>query len=171
MSLHSSLSSHSLSSASSHYGDLKTRQIAERWSVLAEKRLSHLTELFETGRWRRFHNEIDFLENIAEAKDAVERWRAMANGQFVSPVIRDVPQVLQPVAAVEMAVLEEHLAPREPERVLPHLVAVNDAPEIPAPVLEPRNRDVAQAGPIADWPVAVDLDAIRDRYPMLRAAM
>jgi uncharacterized repeat protein (TIGR03809 family) len=51
------------------------RDIVARWCALAERRLEYLTELFETGRWRRFHSEIAFLENIQEAKAAVETWR------------------------------------------------------------------------------------------------
>src|SRR3954447_16224840 len=53
------------------------REIIERWCILAEQRLSHLTELFETGRWRRYHSEVEFLENIREAKSAVETWRLL----------------------------------------------------------------------------------------------
>src|SRR3954471_22057311 len=55
------------------------REIVERWCVLAEQRLEHLTELFESGRWRRYHSEISFLENIQEAKKAVETWRQLLN--------------------------------------------------------------------------------------------
>ena len=51
------------------------RNIVARWCNLAEQRLEHLTELFESGRWRRYHTELDFLENIQEAKAAVETWR------------------------------------------------------------------------------------------------
>ena len=51
------------------------RDIVARWCALAEQRLEYLTELFETGRWRRFHSEVAFLENIQEAKAAVEVWR------------------------------------------------------------------------------------------------
>ena len=51
------------------------RDIVARWCTLAEQRLEHLTELFETGRWRRYHSERAFLENIQEAKAAVEIWR------------------------------------------------------------------------------------------------
>jgi len=29
----------------------------------------------KTGRWRRYYSEIAFLENIQEAKAAVETWR------------------------------------------------------------------------------------------------
>jgi uncharacterized repeat protein (TIGR03809 family) len=54
------------------------RDIVARWCDLAEQRLEYLTELFETGRWRRFHSELAFLENIQEAKSAVEIWRDLA---------------------------------------------------------------------------------------------
>jgi uncharacterized repeat protein (TIGR03809 family) len=53
----------------------KGREIVARWCSLAEARLEHLTELFESGRWRRYHSELAFLENIREAKAAVETWR------------------------------------------------------------------------------------------------
>jgi uncharacterized repeat protein (TIGR03809 family) len=35
--------------------------------------------LFETGRWRRFHSERTLLENIQEAKAAVETWRDLSS--------------------------------------------------------------------------------------------
>jgi uncharacterized repeat protein (TIGR03809 family) len=54
------------------------RDIVARWCALAEQRLEYLTELFETGRWRRFHSEPTFLENIKEAKTAVEIWRDLS---------------------------------------------------------------------------------------------
>src|SRR6266478_5776683 len=53
----------------------KGHEIVARWCSLAEARLEHLTELFESGRWRRYHSERAFLENIREAKVAVETWR------------------------------------------------------------------------------------------------
>jgi hypothetical protein len=52
--------------------------VIARWCALAEQRLEYLTELFETGRWRRFHSELAFLENIQEAKSAVETWRGLS---------------------------------------------------------------------------------------------
>jgi uncharacterized repeat protein (TIGR03809 family) len=54
------------------------RDVLARWCNLAEQRLEYLTELFETGRWRRFHSEVAFLENIREAKSAVETWRDLS---------------------------------------------------------------------------------------------
>jgi len=51
------------------------RNIVARWFAMAEQRLEYLTELFESGRWRRFHSEAAFLENIKEARTAVETWQ------------------------------------------------------------------------------------------------
>jgi uncharacterized repeat protein (TIGR03809 family) len=56
----------------------RQRDILARWCNLAERRLEYLTELFETGRWRRYHSERAFLENIQEAKAAVEIWRRLS---------------------------------------------------------------------------------------------
>jgi uncharacterized repeat protein (TIGR03809 family) len=59
-----------------HRADVaRGRDIVARWCDFAERRLEYLTELFETGRWRRYHTEQAFLENIQEAKAAVETWR------------------------------------------------------------------------------------------------
>jgi uncharacterized repeat protein (TIGR03809 family) len=54
-------------------------EIVTRWCALAEQRLEYLTELFETGRWRRFHSELAFLDNIREAKTAVKIWRELSS--------------------------------------------------------------------------------------------
>src|SRR5205085_9724178 len=57
------------------------RNIVARWCNLAERRLEHLTELFESGRWRRYHTELEFLENIQEAKAAVKTWPDLMNSE------------------------------------------------------------------------------------------
>src|ERR1700709_1445193 len=54
------------------------RDVVGGWFALAEQRLAHLTELFHTGRWQRYHGELAFLENIQEAKAAVEIWRDLS---------------------------------------------------------------------------------------------
>src|SRR5262245_6234674 len=58
-----------------------------RWRLLAEQRLEYLTELFESGRWRRFYGEVAFLENIREAKVAVETWRGLSARRAAEPVV------------------------------------------------------------------------------------
>jgi uncharacterized repeat protein (TIGR03809 family) len=54
------------------------RDLLACWRELAEQRLAYLTEMFESGRWRRYYSERAFLENVREAKVAVETWRALS---------------------------------------------------------------------------------------------
>ena len=58
--------------------------LASRWRALAEQRLEYLTELFESDRWRRFYSERSFLQDIQEAKAAVETWRNLSEGGAVA---------------------------------------------------------------------------------------
>jgi uncharacterized repeat protein (TIGR03809 family) len=48
-----------------------------RWRKLAEQRLEHITDLFVTGRWRRYFSEADFLELVRQTRDAVATWRRL----------------------------------------------------------------------------------------------
>jgi uncharacterized repeat protein (TIGR03809 family) len=57
---------------------VRSRDLLACWRQLAEKRLAYLTEMFESGRWRRYYSEIVFFENIKEAKIAVETWRKLS---------------------------------------------------------------------------------------------
>lgn len=50
---------------------------APRGLDLAERRLAYLVELYDSGRWRRFHGDTDFLAMVREAKAAVETWRRL----------------------------------------------------------------------------------------------
>jgi len=137
------------------------RDLVGRWCTLAEQRLQHLTDLFESGRWRRYYGERAFLENIKEAKKAVETWRALASGQ---PVTRtdDPPGVLRQqreseskplwrasTPPIETPVVDDDLAAEEAPRALTiDLVALEQALIAPPP--------------------AADLATMEQRYPLLR---
>jgi uncharacterized repeat protein (TIGR03809 family) len=167
------------------------RALSARWCALAEKRLEHLTELFESGRWRRYYSEHSFLENIQEAKFAVKNWRALSLGETITPrigftlTVADGRPMLEPAPADE-ADADEHfeqqvaLAPMletmiaESEIVVPEDIFVPE--EIVAP-LAPRIDMAAleQALSIGiraeiQRPV-YDLDEIERRYPALRHAL
>jgi uncharacterized repeat protein (TIGR03809 family) len=154
------------------------RDIVARWCGLAEQRLEHLTELFETGRWRRYHSEFAFLENIREAKAAVETWRNLLR--------REASRDNSAIDVFSIASAKAELPRGEPLR---HHV---DRPQPqPAPA-EPPRRDIAVAVEdvlIAletervtsdDAPSAPDVDAsapaldlavMQERYPLLRNAL
>lgn len=162
------------------------RNIVARWCNLAERRLEYLTELFETGRWRRFHTELEFLENIQEAKTAVATWRDLLSREAaldntaidmtwlgrrrttplpLTPLPRDQglrhPVVqLHPKPAPVVAPVPRDVLPDIPVALESRLVVANETPSIP---------DVLALDEM-QFP-ALDLDAMKDRYPLLRNAL
>jgi len=67
-----------------------SRNLLACWRELAEKRLEYLAEMFESGRWRRYYSEFVFLENIKEAKLAVETWRTLSTPDLARNSIIDI---------------------------------------------------------------------------------
>ena len=147
------------------------QEIVARWCNLAEQRLEHLTELFETGRWRRYHSEQAFLENIREARAAVDTWRELLSREASldnSPIdlswlgrgrstlprydVPPAPQFRPEAAALAESTMTAVAAALETAvEVLDEAPAVVDAPPLEIPAL----------------PV-LDLSAIQARYPLLR---
>ncbi|SDI36350.1 TIGR03809 family protein [Bradyrhizobium sp. Rc2d] len=124
-----------------------SRDIAARWCALAEQRLQHLSEMFETGRWRRYHSEIAFLENIQEAKRAVQTWRALATGADVAAAAASVTPAFGWSPATMPRVF-----PREQPAQTVQPKAVHIAPETAVPVrLDPEPDVLAD---ITDAPIA-----------------
>jgi len=156
------------------------RDIVSRWCNLAEQRLDYLTELFETGRWRRFHSEREFLENIQEAKAAVEIWRQL-----------ETREASLDNTAVDLSWLGRRRSTQQHGERLRERVPL--APRLAPVVAEPPPRDIpgdvlvalesvladsAQAPSVPDAPAlddlsppALDLDVIQERYPLLRNAL
>jgi uncharacterized repeat protein (TIGR03809 family) len=132
------------------------RDVAARWCALAEQRLEHLSEMFETGRWRRYHSELAFLENIQEAKRAVQTWRAIATGEDVAAAAASVTSAFgwSPATLARMAPRKQ--APTaQPQTMQPKAVqpkAVHIAPETAVPVrLDPTPNVLAE---IVEAPIA-----------------
>jgi uncharacterized repeat protein (TIGR03809 family) len=146
-----------------------SRELATRWCALAEQRLEHLSEMFETGRWRRYHSEIAFLENIQEAKRAVQTWRALANGGDVAAAAASVTSAFgwSPATMPRVFPREQASQPQtsQPKAVQPKAVqpkAVHIVPETAVPVrLEPTLEVLAEIleAPIA--PVAPPAPVVR----------
>jgi hypothetical protein len=140
-------------------GAARSVDVLGRWRQLAEQRLEHLTELFESGRWRRYYGEVAFLENIREAKVAVETWRGLSAPRVVAePVIR----VTWPPAATPQRWRRAAPAPTlTPEPIeVPMLAEASAEPAIDFLALE-------RALDVPDKPM-LDLATIEQRYPLLR---
>jgi uncharacterized repeat protein (TIGR03809 family) len=166
-----------------HRADVaRGRDVIARWCALAEQRLEHLTELFDTGRWRRYHSELAFLENIQEAKAAVEIWRDLSlreasrdnSAVDVSwlgrtratlprgEALRDQVHRLQP----QPAQIPAEPPPDVSIAAEADCVCSDDAPSAPeadAPAMDPALRNASELTP--------DMSAIQERYPLLRNAL
>jgi hypothetical protein len=139
-------------------GAARTADVLGRWRQLAEQRLEHLTELFESGRWRRYYGELAFLENIREAKVAVETWRGLSTPSVAAePTIR----VTWPSASPQRARPIEPLPVIAPQPIeLPVEAEASVEPTIDFLALE-RALDVPDKR-------VLDLATIEKRYPLLR---
>lgn len=146
------------------------RDIAARWCALAEQRLEHLSEMFETGRWRRYHSELAFLENIQEAKRAVQTWRAIATGADVAAAAASV----SPAFGWSPATMPR-MFPREPQAQTMQPKAIHIAPEPAVPVrLEPKpdalaeitEAPLAPAAPLATPAVVASFTAPAEMPPL-----
>jgi len=126
----------------------RSREISARWCALAEQRLEYLTELFETGRWRRFHSERGVLENIQEAKAAVQLWRDLSSDE----PSRDHSAIDRSwIARANGTLPHGHALPSE----------VKSLPPQPA---GPSETD-------ASSDIGRSMNSIADRYPLLRNAL
>jgi hypothetical protein len=146
------------------------RDIVGRWCALAEQRLEYLTELFETGRWRRFHGERAFFENIQEAKVAVETWRDLLSRE-----------ASYDNTAIDMSWLGRAAASplgerwRDPVQLMPAEISAERPPEISiVPQADAAGAEQALAAQVIydEAPeLAPGIAAIAERYPLLRNAM
>lgn len=136
------------------------QEILDRWCALAEQRLDHLTELFETGRWRRYHSESSFLENIQEAKTAVETWRKLATREAsLDNSAVDISWLNSPKPVPPRRnPLSGYYVPPPPRRAEPSVGPETAQPPIAPPVQH-------------DWQRALDVSTMQERYPLLRNAL
>ncbi len=147
----------------------KGREIVARWCNLAERRLEYLTELFESGRWRRFHSEQGFLENIREAKAAVETWRDLLSREasrdnrpidlsWIARARTVLPQnELRRGTAPPSRMVDTPIVP--PQELVSLLASGGEAVSGASSTEQPREDSFA---------AGLDLSPIAARYPLLR---
>jgi uncharacterized repeat protein (TIGR03809 family) len=162
------------------------RDLLACWRELAEQRLAYLTEMFESGRWRRYYSERAFIENVREAKIAVETWRVLSTPSPTcnyiwwssperTPRLRVTPPPAEPSAAVlppdEASAAEpptEILVPEPPVVAKVETVSMGEAAAAALGGLLALQRvpdDAPKAAPDNDDRV------IAQRYPLLRNSL
>ncbi len=153
----------------------RRRDLLACWRELAEERLEYLTEMFESGRWRRYYSEFAFLENIREAKIAVETWRGLSTPDPARNSIIDISWSA-PERATRLRKTPPRSQPSAPER-----------PEIPLAAEIPVTAKAEQVSP-DEAPTVPAVDRLaperalegapdaapatgRERYPLLRNSL
>jgi uncharacterized repeat protein (TIGR03809 family) len=150
--------------------DARGREIVARWCNLAEQRLDYLTELFETGRWRRFYSEHAFLDNIRQAKAAVEAWRDLSSREATRDNRAiDMSWLGRGRAALPQNEFRRDLGHLPPIAEIP-LQEISIAPEDIAPEDDDVVSEIRSAEPLAEdaFAAVLDLATIAARYPLLR---
>ena len=56
----------------------KLGMIAQRWRDLAERRRAHFTELYESGRWKKYYGDDRLLLRMKEVVATAEGWDLIA---------------------------------------------------------------------------------------------
>lgn len=161
----------------------RARDIVARWCGLAEQRLDYLTELFETGRWRRYHSEAAFLENIREAKTAVETWRGLLTAEATTDNLpvdlswigrrssvpqtkREVPP--EPIIEIAAQVAEIPIAPELATEPVPSMAL--EAEQIQSGFSRDSAGTEAESALERTLALTLDIVGMAGRYPSLRNA-
>jgi uncharacterized repeat protein (TIGR03809 family) len=53
-------------------------ELTARWRQLAEQRCVHFLELQQTGRWKHYYSEREFLIRLRDAMHLLETWNKLA---------------------------------------------------------------------------------------------
>ena len=52
-------------------------EITQKWRALAEQRHAHFVELQQSGRWKLYYSEHDFLVRMREGVHLLESWNTL----------------------------------------------------------------------------------------------
>jgi uncharacterized repeat protein (TIGR03809 family) len=52
--------------------------IARRWLALVERREQHFADLSQSGRWRRYYTQTEFLNEMPKVLQVRNQWAALA---------------------------------------------------------------------------------------------
>ena len=62
-----------------------TEDIARRWHALAERRREHFADLYNSGRWRKYYREQNFLTQMRETTRMADAWDKVVRSNGSAP--------------------------------------------------------------------------------------
>jgi uncharacterized repeat protein (TIGR03809 family) len=57
---------------------LNWEKVCLKWRDLADRRRAHFIELYQSGRWRHYYTDVEFLEELRAAITVANRWARIA---------------------------------------------------------------------------------------------
>ncbi|MBX9710811.1 MAG: TIGR03809 family protein [Xanthobacteraceae bacterium] len=97
------------------------RSVVVRWRILAQQRMDHLIELYQSGRWKLYHKETEFLAMVQESRAALKVWEQLAPPD---PVLDKTVEV---ALAQDQDHVEEHAEEKIEAQVASEALAQLDA--------------------------------------------
>ena len=71
--------------------------IARRWLALIERRQEHFLDLCDSGRWRHYFTEAEFLDEMRRVLRVRDQWAAIAGVPLISEdLLADDSPLLRP---------------------------------------------------------------------------
>lgn len=61
--------------------DRMSPEIIGKWHALAERRRAHVVELYETGRWKHYYHEAEFVTVMRETVQLAKTWSQLAQAR------------------------------------------------------------------------------------------
>ncbi|MEA2950820.1 MAG: hypothetical protein QOJ96_340 [Alphaproteobacteria bacterium] len=53
-------------------------RLSEKWRALAERRRSHFVDLYNSGRWKHYYTEEEFVRQLRDVFAAADVWAKLA---------------------------------------------------------------------------------------------
>ena len=80
--------------------------IAQKWCELAQRRHAYYVELFESGRWKHYFDEREFIARLRDVISSTIKWHELAGrpppqftGQMMGQVMGQVVHLARPPSA------------------------------------------------------------------------
>lgn len=61
--------------------------MAGKWRDLALRRQAHFAELYDTGRWRHYYTEAEFVAELRKLTGMIDRWKGLAVDDADAPAL------------------------------------------------------------------------------------
>jgi uncharacterized repeat protein (TIGR03809 family) len=53
-------------------------EITRKWHALAERRRAHFIDLYDSGRWKRYYTESDFVAQMRDTVKLADTWARLS---------------------------------------------------------------------------------------------